>query len=670
MRALLPVITTRRPDRRDRGYLAWVAVADEIAHLPLETAPIDASPHVLEIHVEGFDEPLVVLADPAGPPDATGAFPLRLHPLDDAHADELRAELFGRGMSAESDNADEPPDTPPPSARRSPSLSPLSPLTAHTPAVPFAPQRLDSEPPPISTGHREALARVTGAIGSTSAKRRAPGSLTGRALADGRFVLEQLLGGGASGEVYRAVHAVLRRPVAVKVLHPSLQLSEDYCARFYAEALAASQLDHKNVLRILDYGQEPDGLLYIVMELLEGRDLQQVLDQDGRLPTPRLVSLMTQACNGLGQAHEAGVVHRDIKPENIVVVNGKDDEGNPTEIVKVCDFGIAHWVPAEQKEISDDDATLVKLPDSKKVVGTPAYMAPEQIRNDPVDARTDVYSLGVVLYELATGRLPFISERPLEVLMMHVTERPPKPSTLVPDIEPELEAIILQAMEKDPEKRFQNMRVLRGALRALVDDDWSGNTGKIRRESLARHAPSAQDFVQNTADALATLATADARTRKIALASLAEALRASLLSGNVNVARDLLAWLQQRPRAGGRRARGDRQGAPRAARPRAGEGARRSAPQREGRASPGSPAHAGPLRPRRRSLAARGEARAASVARDAGQVRHVPPRDRTSGAARHPGRSRAPGRALHANRRSPRRRPPPRGPRGALGRGG
>jgi serine/threonine-protein kinase len=536
MRALLPVITTRRPDRRDRGYLAWVTVAGEVAHLPLESPPIDGSTHVLEIYVDGFDEPLVVLAEPAGAPDANG-FPLRLQPLDEAHADVLRAELFGAATEAGGSATDAPESEPPPSSRRDPQLGPLIPDVGTT--------KRTTEPPPLSTQHVAALARTTGGGGPSTSSRRAPGALRGRALAEGRFVLEALLGGGASGEVYRAVHTVLRRPVAVKVLHPTLQFSQDYCARFYAEALAASQLDHKNVLRIVDYGQEPDGILYIVMELLEGQSLQQILDDEGPLPLERLVNLVSQACAGLGHAHDAGVVHRDIKPENVVVVTRKDDDGNKSELVKVCDFGIAHWVPEQVKEITDDDATLVRLPDSKQVVGTPAYMAPEQIRNESVDARTDVYALGVVLYELATGRLPFMSSRPMEVLLMHITERPQPPSAHVLGFNPELEAIILKALEKDPDQRHPDVRALRADLRELVDDDWSAGSGQFRRVSL-KMLPVATDFASSTADALATLASADDRTRGVALQALSEALGKAVSEGNVKLARELLGWLDSR----------------------------------------------------------------------------------------------------------------------------
>ena len=522
MKAPLPVITTRRADRRDRGYLAWVAVANEIAHLPLDSAPIDASPHALEIHVDGFDEPLVVIAEPTGAPTDEG-FPLRLSPLDDEHADRLRRELFGGEPAAES--------SPPPSIPRPDSFAPSA-------------RRTMSEPP-ISLGHAEALSRATNGMSTLS--RRAPGSLTGRVIGDGRFSLEGLIGAGASGEVYRGVHTALRRAIAVKVLHPSLQQSQDYCARFYSEALAASQLDHRNVLRIIDYGQEPDGLLFIVMELLDGESLQEILDRSGPLPLERLVDLVSQACAGLAHAHDAGVVHRDIKPENIVVVKRRDDEGSTVELVKVCDFGIAHWSTGTlDRPIGDHEDTIATRPDTSKVVGTPAYMAPEQIRNDPVDARADVYALGVVLYELATGRLPFDSELPMEVLSHHLNLAPPRPSSIKSDIDPELERVILAAMEKDPEKRCPSARVLRVDLRELVDDDWSASTGQFRRVSI-RNAASAEDFLKNPVEGIGLLATApDDRSRRMLLDAAAEAIRTCIEEGNPKIARDLLAWLQPR----------------------------------------------------------------------------------------------------------------------------
>ncbi len=519
MAAPLPVIMTRCADRRDRGYLAWVAVANEVAHLRLEAAPIDASPHALEIHVEGFEVPLVVIAEPVGEPTDQG-FPLRLKPLDDRQAEILRAELFGGDVPA--------PESPRPVPQR----------------VSHPPRMSGSEPPPMSVRHREAVARVPLDV---SIARRAPGSLVGRALGDGRFALDRLIGGGASGEVYGGVHTTLRRPIAVKVLHPALQQSPDYCARFYSEALAASQLDHRNVLRILDYGQEPDGLLYIVMELLEGQSLQEILDQEGSLSTQRIVHLVTQACAGLAHAHDAGVVHRDIKPENIVIVKRRDDEGRESELVKVCDFGIAHWTQESPAEIGDEDATIINKPDSSKVVGTPAYMAPEQIRNDAVDARADVYALGVVLYELATGKLPFAAENPVEVLMMQLNVKPNRPSRFIRDFDLELERVIMKALEKTPAKRQPNARALRAELRELAEED-TGGSGHYRRASLRsmRTELTSTDFVERTSETLSALATADDRTRLVGLTALTEALRAAIGAANVKAARDMVAWLQQR----------------------------------------------------------------------------------------------------------------------------
>ena len=516
----LPVISAHCADRRDRGYLAWVAFANEVATLLLDTPPIDASPHALEIYIEGYDAPLVVIAEPLGEPTVEG-FPLRLRPLDERHAAELQRELFGASGTAA-----------PPMRERMPSAS-------------FG-MRAGSEPPPMSTRHREALSKATGPTPSSRGRRR-PGALTGHLLGDGRFALESLIGAGANGEVYRATHTALRRPIAVKVLHPALQQSQDYCTRFYSEALAASQLDHRNVLRILDYGQEPDGLLYIVMELLEGKSLQAILEDAGPLPLERIVHLISQACAGLAHAHDAGVIHRDIKPENIVVVERRDDEGNEVEIVKVCDFGIADWPSDAHEDVGEDDHTLVNRPDSSKVVGTPAYMAPEQIQNYPVDARTDIYSLGIVLYELATGSVPFPSERPLEVLAHQINMKPTRPSVVHPGVDAELERVIMSALEKSPEKRPPHARALRAMLRELVDDGSNqAASGQFRKVSI-RNMLSAQDFLERPADALGQLTTtADTNARGVGIHSVSEAIGLAIGASNPKLAKDLAAWLRAR----------------------------------------------------------------------------------------------------------------------------
>jgi serine/threonine-protein kinase len=329
----------------------------------------------------------------------------------------------------------------------------------------------------------------------------------------------------------------------VKVLHPQFQKSHDYTARFYGEALAASRLDHRNVLRVLDYGQEPDSLLYIVMELLEGDSLQQILDEGGTLPLERLVHLIAQACAGLAHAHDAGVIHRDIKPENIVVVKRRDDEGKETELVKVCDFGIAHWNVTTAKD--EYGATKVNRPDTGQIVGTPVYMAPEQIRNETVDARTDVYALGIVLYELSTGHLPFLSDSPMDILTKHLLEKPKPPSQIDRNFDPGLEAIILKALAKDPAKRHRDTRELRAELRDLVDTSSEEGSGLHRRFSL-RTELSSSDFLTNTADSLATLHSIDDRMRSLAYSALGDAVKTAFVSDNFATGRTLVAWIDAR----------------------------------------------------------------------------------------------------------------------------
>jgi serine/threonine-protein kinase len=287
--------------------------------------------------------------------------------------------------------------------------------------------------------------------------------LLGRVVA-GKFRIDSFVGGGAVGAVYRARQVALDKDVAVKILHGEHAGDATYAARFQREARAASRLDHPNSVRVLDFGQEPDGLLYIAMEFLDGRDLFHVIRQDWPLPPQRTADVLGQALAALAVAHDMGIVHRDLKPENIMMLTGTDDEGRPRDVVKVCDFGIAKFT--EQRETGAGQ----KLTSQGIVVGTPEYMSPEQGKGEALDARSDLYAMGVILYQMLTGRVPFEAETAVGVVLKHVTEEAAAPRTINAGADPRLEAICLKAMRKKREDRYQAAREMRVDLRAVVRD--------------------------------------------------------------------------------------------------------------------------------------------------------------------------------------------------------
>lgn len=279
--------------------------------------------------------------------------------------------------------------------------------------------------------------------------------LCGRTIGGGKYVLDSVIGTGAIGIVFKASHKDLGRTVAIKVVNPRYRDDPDLLAVFRKEARAASQLEHPNVARVYDFGQETDGLVYIVMEYLSGYTLGSVLDARRRLTPARAVDVMIQVCAALSAAHDRDIIHRDVKPDNIVLVPAQDDEGQPVEIVKVCDFGIA---------------ALAATPlDEGVVAGTPEYMAPEQTTGSAVNPSADVYACGVVLYEMLAGEVPFTADQAYRILMKHRTEAPRPPSSLVLGISPALEAVVMRCMEKLPARRFQSARDLRVELRKIAD---------------------------------------------------------------------------------------------------------------------------------------------------------------------------------------------------------
>jgi len=285
-----------------------------------------------------------------------------------------------------------------------------------------------------------------------------PDPFVGRVI-KGRYRVERKLGQGGMGAVYLAEQLSIGRRVALKVLSPDFARDDGFVARFRQEATLVAALNEKRNPRITlvhDFDQAEDGGLFIVMEWLDGRVLSEVIQREGALKLPRAVRLATEIAEGLEAAHRAGVVHRDVKPQNIMVLASTDD-------IKLMDFGIARL----------RDPGRTNLTRAGTMMGTPDYMAPEQIEGEEVTDKTDIYSFGVVFYEMLTGEAPFRANTHTAVLTKQLREQPVPPTRLRPDIPREVEAVVLKALEKDPASRQRDMgeivRVLREISRQLSD---------------------------------------------------------------------------------------------------------------------------------------------------------------------------------------------------------
>ncbi len=310
---------------------------------------------------------------------------------------------------------------------------------------------------PITAGLAQCPACKTNLNAPTAISAKAPlGQLVGRTLG-GRYQLHSLIGSGGMGEIYRAQRTHIGDTVAVKVLRSDVVSNDKSRQRFFREARAAALLHHPNAVVIHDFGEEEGGIAYIVMELLVGRSLREVLQAEKRLTPLRAYGILRQAAAALEAGHRAGIVHRDIKPENIILLDSSDDSDH----IKILDFGIAKL----REPVLDGGSTPTpaqandqnNLTNAGMVIGTPNYMSPEQCQGEEADARSDIYSLGVVTYEVLTGAMPFTGKTATSVAIKHVTEAPRPLRAVQPDLHAEIEAVVLRSLAKMAASRYDNM---------------------------------------------------------------------------------------------------------------------------------------------------------------------------------------------------------------------
>jgi serine/threonine-protein kinase len=277
-----------------------------------------------------------------------------------------------------------------------------------------------------------------------------------------RYHLVERIGEGGMGVIYRAEHIHMRKAFAVKVLHPSLTTIEEVVLRFEREAQAAGQIDHPNVCAATDFGRAQNGAFFLVMEFLEGKTLKELIDEDGSLSIPRAIAICRQICAALSRAHGLGIVHRDLKPENVQLIE-RDGE---VDFVKVLDFGIAGMA------LTEESGAIKTLTKAGTVMGTPAYISPEQAAGAKTDQRTDLYSLGICLFEMVAGRRPFDSDSIVELMGMHVTRPAPRLSSMATSaaIPRRLDQLVDRMLAKDPNDRPADAEEVRREL-DLVEDD-------------------------------------------------------------------------------------------------------------------------------------------------------------------------------------------------------
>lgn len=503
------VIVARYERRSDVAPLVKAALDGDIAYVTL-TAPPPAGRQTLQVWCNA--ELVVALsAELVGSGREGGEYPLRLEPIDPSHLPELAALAAGVNepddrtladptedrtlASAVAPSRDEEPPVsssdssdgeivaattvfdPDQLLRAPPSKNDDESLTIPRSLSSPPPVRHSRPPPPVFTddesltlpGSTRSPSPPTQVDDASEAAfedrsaswnvRIAPNTqdpLCGRLIGGGKYILDSVIGEGAIGIVFKASHKDLGRTVAIKVLHPRYRDDPGLLEVFRTEARAASLLEHPHLARVYDYGQESDGLVYIVMEFLSGYTLGSVLRARRKITPARAAEIMIQACGALSAAHDREIVHRDVKPDNIVLVPAQDDEGQPMEVAKVCDFGIAAL--GSNTPLTEDHAA-----------GTPEYMAPEQTTGSAISPAADVYACGIVLYEMLTGEVPFRSDQAFRILMKHRSEAPRPPGMLTPGLNRALESIVMRCLEKRPENRYRSARELRVELRRIAD---------------------------------------------------------------------------------------------------------------------------------------------------------------------------------------------------------
>jgi serine/threonine-protein kinase len=283
----------------------------------------------------------------------------------------------------------------------------------------------------------------------------------GRDILNGQFQILQKIGSGGMGSVYKALQPAMNRMVAVKILHPKLANRKDLVSRFRREARAMSHLTHPNTVKVYLYGELEDGSLYIVMEFLEGKNLNQTVRAEGPMKLERGLPILIQVCNALDEAHRQGIIHRDLKPENIFVTQ----QGGMKDYAKVLDFGLAKVTEREMRPGS------IILTQEGMVFGTPEFMSPEQAQGKTLTAASDIYSLAVILYEVLTGKLPFEAKNPMEYIQLHVTAKPKPINERVAGktFPPLLWTVLEQALAKKVEERFSSAADFANALQAVLN---------------------------------------------------------------------------------------------------------------------------------------------------------------------------------------------------------